>query len=367
MINLELYNEFNLELEDKWLAIENDFLKNPFNSFYWIFHWYNTVGINSLKLKPQIVLLYNDNILSYILPFCVIERKGIKVLEWIGDIQSDYCSPIVINNFIDNQNDFEKIWHKILLKLEKFDVINLNRQPIQIDFGIKNPFVIYLKNKAHDISYQLNINNTWEEFSNEKKKKKILYDSNRQKRRINEKGIIKFLIPESNTKNKEIIKEMIKFKRTRYKLMKVTDLLSSQHSRNFYLGLNSALEKGILKLHLSALLINDKIVATHLGTILNENFYYLMPSNDFNDWKKYSVGRLLLEELLKISFEQNFKVFDFSIGDESYKKNWCNQKTELYQHIKPINFKGIIYVLFLKMKNILIKSNFWKKIKFFRK
>ena len=104
MVNIVVYNEFNSELEDKWLSIEKEFLRNPFNSFYWITHWHNTVGINCLNLKPQIVLLYNHNKLSYILPLCIIKRNGICVLEWIGDIHSDYSSPIVISNFINNAN-----------------------------------------------------------------------------------------------------------------------------------------------------------------------------------------------------------------------------------------------------------------------
>jgi CelD/BcsL family acetyltransferase involved in cellulose biosynthesis len=367
MINLEIYNEFSSELKDKWLAIEKGFLKNPFNSFYWIIHWYKSVGIKSLKLNPQIVLIYNDNKLSYILPLCIIRRNGVSILEWIGDIHSDYSSPLIISNFIDNHTTFNKVWTKILLKLGKFDLINLKRQPLQIDINITNPFVIYLNNKVHDISFQLNINNSWEEFSKEKRKKKILLDSNRQRRRIEKKGIINFITPDSRIKKSEIITKMIEFKRYRYKLMKVRDLLSSKHNRDFYLGLDDALDGGILKLHVSALLINDIIVAAHLGTILNDKFYYLMPSNDFNEWQKYSVGRLLLEELLKISFNEKFNVFDFSIGDESYKKNWCNQKTELYQHLMPMNLKGFIYKLSLHIKLKLIKSNFWTKIKFLRK
>ena len=42
--------------------------------------------------------------------------------------------------------------------------------------------------------------------------------------------------------------------------MKVKDLLSSKHNRDFYFGLDNALRGGILKLHVSALLIDDEIV-----------------------------------------------------------------------------------------------------------
>ena len=246
-------------------------------------------------------------------------------------------------------------------------MINLKRQKFKIDNNLENPFVKYLSNNAHDISYQLNIDNSWEVFSKEKRKKKILMDSNRQRRRIEKNGVINFIIPDQSIIKNKIISKMIEFKRYRYNLMKVKDLLSSKHNRDFYFGLVDALNGGVLKLHVSALLIDDEVVATHLGTILNDKFYYLMPSNDFNEWQKYSVGRLLLEELLKKYFNDKFEVFDFSIGDEPYKKNWCNQKTELYQHIRSMNTKGFIYKLYLISRTKFIKSNFWKKIKFLRK
>lgn len=367
MIKIELHNEFSSNLKDKWISVEKNFLKNPFNSFYWVNHWYNTVGVKSFKLKPQIILIFKNKNLSYILPLCIINRNGINVLEWIGDIHSDYSNPLIISNFINNHKIFSNVWYKILSKLEKFDLINLKRQKFKIDNNLENPFVKYLINNVHDISYQLNIDNPWEVFSKEKRKKKILMDSNRQRRRIEKYGVINFIIPDQSITKNKIISKMIEFKRYRYNLMKVKDLLSSKHNRDFYFGLDNALKGGILKLHVSALLIDDEIVATHLGTILNNKFYYLMPSNNFTRWQRYSVGRLLLEELLKKSFNDKFEVFDFSIGDEPYKKNWCNQKTELHQHIRSLNTKGFIYKLYLMSKTKFIKSNFWKKIKFLRK
>ena len=40
------------------------------------------------------------------------------------------------------------------------------------------------------------------------------------------------------------------------------------------------------------------------------------------EWKSYSPGRLLLEYLIQWSIEQRLKVFDFTVGDEEYKKEW---------------------------------------------
>ena len=60
-----------------------------------------------------------------------------------------------------------------------------------------------------------------------------------------------------------------------------------------------------------------------------------MPGQDTTNFSKYSPGRLLLLELFQWAFSNNIEVFDFTGGNEPYKKHWSNQT---YQFTKwPIN------------------------------
>jgi CelD/BcsL family acetyltransferase involved in cellulose biosynthesis len=40
-----------------------------------------------------------------------------------------------------------------------------------------------------------------------------------------------------------------------------------------------------------------------------------------------------LRELIKQAIEQGVTVFDFTIGDEPYKLEWCNVSIKLYDHL----------------------------------
>ena len=70
-----------------------------------------------------------------------------------------------------------------------------------------------------------------------------------------------------------------------------------------------------------------------------------MPAYEEGNWGKYSPGRLLLEHLIEWSIQNKLKVFDFTIGGEHYKKDWCDTETPLFEILKPFTLKGKMYVM----------------------
>ena len=117
-----------------------------------------------------------------------------------------------------------------------------------------------------------------------------------------------------------------------------------------------------LKIHFSELRIKDTVLATHVGIVDQTTFYYLMPANEVGIWKKYSPGRILLEFLQEWSTQNELKVFDFTVGGEAYKKQWCNAQTPLYETLIAKTFKGKIYLIIYNLKNS-IKQAPWLEYK----
>ena len=153
---------------------------------------------------------------------------------------------------------------------------------------------------------------------------------------------------------------MIRQKQDQYKSTGVWDMFALPGFQEFYNGLVN-LDHGDKRVHYSALFVNKTIIATHVGLIDNDTFYYIMPSYKGGDWKKYSSGRLLLENLLEWAIENHLEFFDFTVGDESYKKIWCDMETKLYETLRSFTFKGRIYIL------IQYFSRYMKKIPWFVK
>lgn len=360
--SVKVYSSFSTELEKTWVDLEKNNGWSPFQSFYWLSHWYSTVGQPLLKIKPQVVVISSMDIVIGLFPLGVRINKSVKILEWLGGIHADFMGPILHKDFRNDQDGFMKIWTEVQKKLRAFDFVHLKRQPEKIS-GNKNPFVLFFPVKHFENAFQANLIENWEHFYKKKVKKKIQMDSRRQRIRIAEQGNLTFKIPDSEKDCINLIQKMIAFKRMRYQLTGVADLLASQKNQDFYLKLPGALLKGTVKLHCAGLFVDNEIIAAHVGAIMNNTFYYLMPANDSEKWKRYSPGRLLLENLIEWSYQTGLAIFDFTIGDEEYKKNWCDEERPLYEYMYALNLKGKIYHVSLNLIQRLRKMQYLKVLR----
>ena len=91
-----------------------------------------------------------------IFPLEIKSYKKVKILQWLGSNQSDYCCPIIKNDIFKDHQKFEFIWKEILKEIENFDIIFLNKQPEYVEKTL-NPFVQFLKNVFHSKVYQINL------------------------------------------------------------------------------------------------------------------------------------------------------------------------------------------------------------------
>jgi CelD/BcsL family acetyltransferase involved in cellulose biosynthesis len=355
-----LFESFTPELKGLWDKLEKESGWSPFQNFSWLSNWYNQIG-KYTNVIPKIVIVEYQNDVVLILPFSIKNKFNIKILEWMGGIYSDYKGPIINFKYSDVLQDFNTFWKNITDIIGQFDIINFNRQPLKLN-NFYNPFYLHFRN-IHDIySYKMNIKNvTWESLYNYKIKKKQQADSNRQLKRLKSLGEIKFSVANDVEFASNIIDKMIEFKRIKYQESNTYDFLKNEKNRNFFNKLPLILDKD-LNIHYSAITLNDEIISTHVGIKWNKNFYYLMPANENIRYRSYSTGRLLLEYLVKNSIEDGIEYFDFTIGSEEYKKNWCDIENQLFQHISYYSLKGYLYYNYISLKNVIIKNKQLKSL-----
>jgi len=74
----------------------------------------------------------------------------------------------------------------------------------------------------------------------------------------------------------------------------------------------------------TALKVDGRSIAWHLGFKDNNGIYYYMPTRD-PEYLNYSPGKLLLWQLINIAIRKNLAFFDLMRGSEDYKENWSNE------------------------------------------
>lgn len=105
----------------------------------------------------------------------------------------------------------------------------------------------------------------------------------------------------------------MKWKSAQYVASGYGDLFADAGNRRLFVELQA---RGLVLV--SSLSAGDKVIAVHLGASHEGRLYWWIPSYD-PDFAKFSPGRLLMESLIRASFERGDHEFDFLIGDEAYK------------------------------------------------
>ena len=103
------------------------------------------------------------------------------------------------------------------------------------------------------------------------------------------------------------------WKSAQYRRSGLADILASQRVMALF---HRLLDLGILVI--SVLSAGGRPVAAHLGALQDGRFYSLVPAHD-PVAAKCSPGTMLLERMLKASYELEHRQFDFLLGAEDYK------------------------------------------------
>ena len=367
-IELKISHSFDSNIEAAWLKLEDHGSHYAFQRFNWLKHWQYTIG-EADGIEPIIIAAYENDEPLALFPLCLHRIFGIRVIKFLGGDQSDYNAPIILPDRF-TLDGFIALWKEILDLLPAHDVRYFVRVPEQLG-STNNPFLLNSPSQSIEgYAYSTKLDSSWGEFK-QRKSKKLLKDNARMIRRLSEMGHIEICEPTSDEQYQKIIETTISQKTQRYLETGVRNIFSSESVRQFYVGLYAGVV-GDPKVHLTALKVDDQILATHLGVYDCERYYYLFPTFDTGPMAKYSPGRLLLEHLVKLSIEKELGIFDFTVGGEAYKQKWCDSEMRLYRIVEANTPQGFLYVWMQRLilwakRNQHARSFLTSGIRFFRK
>ena len=211
-LKIEIFQKFDSKLMDVWSSLQDRCEVSVFQTFEWLSIWYETVGRNSLRIKPLVMCVYHDQSPVALFPFGIRNVFGVKVLEFLGGDQVDYNAPLVSSEWMVKKN-FNAAWNTLLQALPQYDVLNFLRMPEKLG-EVTNPMIVALSACHEGYSYSACLPLSWEEFR-ERLPKKMLKDNARMIRRLTEKGSLEFKTARSAEDFQEFIKTMFDQKRRR--------------------------------------------------------------------------------------------------------------------------------------------------------
>ena len=359
---IEIYEELNLNLRNIWIELEKESFNHCFQSYSWFSYWLDFYKRNRKNFLLQVVVLKKNKKVFAIYPFIIINKFGFKILQWAGGSFADYKSPIYSKhiNYFDDKEDFIHDLKIIIKKIAKHDIVIFERQPVDI-LGLKNPFYYFLPNIQTSNSYSVKIEDDFFNYKNNLSKK-FISDSNRRFNLSKEQFLIDFVHSSDEIIYKENINDLIILKYQRLKNKKIFFNKKNDFYKKLYL-----LNCDSIQVYLSFIRFNEEKVSYNLGVKYKECFYHLVPTFKQEVYKKFAPGRLLTFKLIDWCHKNNLSSFDFTIGEESYKKDFSNQTKKIsFSMPYKNNIKGLIFYYLVYLKKIIyvmLKNLFNKNYK----
>lgn len=343
------------KLEKDWnFILSNSSIENVFLTFEWQFSWWQHFKHRYLL---YIILVLDKNQIVGIAPLMLSKQYGFRQLRFISGPNADY-EDIITTGDVKKREEIIAIIIETLGTSKDWDMFRLE--------GIRGSspnFILFsnISRKKNNlkVSFQAHkdgapyipITESWEEYCF-KLRKKFLSDTKRQLSKLTKEDNLLFsenIVDKS--KIPPLLNTLMEFHKARHKSLGHRSIFEDKVICNFFGEVADVLfDKGWLDLRF--IQINNAIIALHLGFRYRDIFYYYFPTFS-NEFRQYSVGRLLLFDLIFKCFSNNIKQFDFMAGREDYKNEWNPRIEPLY--FLSIYHKTVLgYMAYLNFDKIII-------------
>jgi CelD/BcsL family acetyltransferase involved in cellulose biosynthesis len=343
-IALEVHGSLS-ELEPEWRAFEARADCTPFQTWDWLDAWQRHVGTRNAVTPAVVVGRGRDGEVVVILPLAIERRGLIRRLSFLGSALCDYNAPLIAEGFSRrlDRHGFVALWRRAVVLLGadrrfRFDLIDLQKMPETVGRQT-NPF-IGLPVRPHPCgAHVATLDADWQRFYAARRSASTRKRERRQLKQLAEHGAIGFLDVRDPDDIRRTIDVLMAQKARSLSRMGVEDFFRRPGYRDFFRAV--AVSAGN---HVSRLDVGTTVAAASLGLTFRDCYYLVLSSYYDGEIARLGPGRAHLHELLRHAIERGFRRFDFTIGDEPYKRDWSDTEVRVLDHLAAATLCGSIAV-----------------------
>ncbi len=340
--NVEIvYLENGAEVEavrPQWQDLERHGISTVFQSRAWLLPWFQLI---SPRLKAGVFFItVRDGAgrVVMFLPLCRRKSYGLSIVEFADGGLADYAAPLMAKELA--QNDFLQIWELILGRLPKADLIRFEKLPGHFA-GYTNPITLlpWVYKMDNFAAWGVSLPSCRSDYDNTLRSRDRKEIRRRRKNLIAALGDVSLIHGNTGSEKRHIFDTLRSHRRARFGKLDRFDILNDPDYLQFYeeqvIGSGCAV--------VSALKTDDKLIATMLGVYYRDAYLLLMHSFD-SGFELLSPGIVAIDEMTSYLIENGITHFDFTIGSESYKKQFGVTKCSIYKGLLARSLKGMLYV-----------------------
>jgi CelD/BcsL family acetyltransferase involved in cellulose biosynthesis len=353
-------------VENEWRNFERTADGTVFQTYSWLSMWQRCVGAIA-DVRPAIVIGRDaQNRMLFLLPLATRSLGFRRELVWLGSDLCDYNGPLLAPYFAEalGDTDFATVWREVIAALLahprlQFEIVRLEKMPDSIG-AQANPMLELPTTQHPSGAWVTPLADSWDAFYAAKRSASTRRRDRSKRKKLAALGDLTFVEPADSSARLQTLKTLMQQKSSSFARQGVPDLFKRPGHADFYCAL--ATDPACAGLvHISRLEIGGHPGAINVGLTFGRRYYHLLASyTDDQDIARFGPGAAHLNDLLEHAIRRGFVVFDFTIGDEPYKANWCDTSQRLHDHTSALTKTGWLIVAAIRAKQRLkrlIKQN----------
>jgi len=342
-ISLSVHHDL-AAIEQAWRAFEQSADCTPFQTFDWLATWQRHIGALN-RVTPAIVIARRGDEILMLLPLAVQPGAFARRLTFLGEELCDYNAPLLAPDFASalEARSFADLWREIHALLQaapasRHDSIAFEKMPMNVGTQ-QNPLLGLDVRLNPSGAYETMLGPDWEQFYSAKRSSSTRRRDRTKLKRLGELGEVSFVSPDASAELALTLGALIRQKSKSFARMGVPNIFERPGSVAFFQELATAPRMRAL-VHLSRLDVGPAWAAVNLGLTFRDCYYHILASYDDGEVSRFGPGAAHLRELLRFAIARGLKRFDFTIGDEPYKRDWCESEQRLYDYSAAATWRG---------------------------
>jgi len=274
----------------------------------------------------------------------VIRTSSMCVARYVGHRHANGNFPLSSYASVDRIEPglLEALFEAISMARPDIDLVSLERMA-HSRAGKLNPFVALNHQQSANIALATDLADGFDALVARSGGSSKWKKHRRQVRKFSEVGEVRMIYATTPPEVDRLLNAFLEMKAERFAAQGISDPFAPPSARAAFRNLFSEALSGQVRLFtLEGLEIGGKLRAvsghSHDGERLVCEFCGF--AND--ELSNYSPGSYLFFEVIKKAAENGYRLYDFSVGDEPYKRQWCDIEIGQFDLVVPLTFRGRI-------------------------
>lgn len=343
-LNLSIHAGFEA-VEALWRRFERVADCTPYQTFDWLAAWQRHVGVRD-GARPVIALAaFADGEPAFLLPLAVEPSCASRRLCWLGQDLNDYNAPLLAQSFSQRVTAecFLAAWRELQARLQRepalrYDWIELEKMPPLVG-GQANPLCQLATAANPSGAHATALGSDWKQYYADKRSSATRRRDRIKRKHLSAFGAVDFATDTASSNVMRTLQILMQQKMRHFAQRGIADMFARPGWREFFLDVaaNPATRHLV---HVSRIQVGERCAAANFGLTFGGVYYHMLASYDDGELSRYGPGALHLRELLAYAIGRGLWRFDFTIGDEPYKREWSDSAVTLWDYRTVARLRG---------------------------